>query len=299
MGKTKINVVGQEETKKLSSEEKYKAKQAKKVTDAKAGVAKAAEQKTEPVSALVSSQEKEVSHVPSETNVSSVRQAQGKQVSKAKTQKQEKTSLGKTPLGETRDKRDKHGKRYLAARAKVDPTKSYPVSEAVQLVKETSTSKFDGSVELHLVFATQGTNSRVELPFSTGSSKKIEIASDETIKKLEAGKIDFDILIATPLTMPKLVRFAKLLGPRGLMPNPKNGTLAENPEKAVEAFSGNLLQVKSEKDAPLAHLVVAKVSQPTSEIEENIKAVLTSVEPKSITKAVVAASMGPSIRLAI
>lgn len=259
MGKTKINIVGQEEAKKLSSEDKYKAKQAKKAAD------KAV---TEPVSVPIPS-------LPSQP------------------------SLSEKPKAKTRDKGKIHGKKYLAARAKIDPTKSYPVSEAAQLVKETSISKFDGSVELHLVFNAQGTNSRVELPFSTGKHKKIEVASDETVKKLEAGKIDFDILIATPATMPKLVRFAKLLGPRGLMPNPKNGTLVENPEKAVEAFSGNLLQVKCEKDAPLAHLVVGKVSQPEREITNNITAVINSVGPKSIVRAVVAASMGPSIRLAI
>lgn len=191
------------------------------------------------------------------------------------------------------------GKDYLAARSKVDPTKNYSLAEAAKLVKDASYSKFAGSVELHMVLNINTLNTRIELPHSTGSAKKVEITSDDTVKKLQAGKIDFDVLLASPQTMSKLVPFARLLGPKGLMPNPKNGTLIDNPEKAVEKFSGNAINVRTEKSAPLLHLVVAKTSQPESEIEDNIKAVISGIEAKNIEKAVIAPSMGPSIRLAL
>lgn len=191
------------------------------------------------------------------------------------------------------------GKKYLAARAKVDPKLAYSLTDAAKLLKETSTSKFDGSVELHLVLAKDSVNTRVELPHSTGKTRKVEIAQEETIEKLKAGKIDFDMLLASPGMMPKLVPFAKLLGPKGLMPNPKNGTLVENPRESASKISANQIVVKTEKSAPLTHNVVAKVSQPEKEIEENIKAVFKNVGEKNIKKAVVSASMGPGIQLAI
>ncbi|MBI2007082.1 MAG: hypothetical protein HYS83_00010 [Candidatus Blackburnbacteria bacterium] len=196
-------------------------------------------------------------------------------------------------------KREKQkGKRYLAMRTKVDPAKNYTTEEAAELVKETSFSRFNGTVELHLVLNRGNLNTSVELPYSTGKSRRIEIASDQTIEKLKEGKIDFDILLATPATMPKLVPFAKLLGPRGLLPNPKQGTLVPDPEKAKEKFGGRSIQIKSEKNAPLAHLVVAKINQAEDEIAKNIKAIVDAVGPQNIKKAVVSSSMGPGIKLA-
>lgn len=191
------------------------------------------------------------------------------------------------------------GKRYIEARAKIDHKKSYSIKEAVKLVCETSLSSFPGSVELHMVTTKEGVNTSVNLPYSTGATKRIEIASEETIKKLELGKIDFDVLLAQPAIMPKLVPYAKVLGPRGLMPNPKNGTLTSDPEKAKESFLGNQLTVKTEKKAPLIHTVLAKVNQGEKEIEENIKAVIEAVGKKSIKKAVICATMGPAIKLDI
>lgn len=190
------------------------------------------------------------------------------------------------------------GKKYLAAQTKVDPGKNYTPEEAARLVKETSISRFDGSVELHLVLA-RGISTSLELPYSTGKTRKVEIANEETVEKLKEGKVDFDVLLATPQMMPKLVPFAKLLGPRGLLPNPKQGTLVPDPQKAKEKFGGKSLQIKSEKNAPLVHLVVAKTSQPEEEIAANIKAVIKSIEPKNIQKAVVSASMGPGIKVAL
>lgn len=189
------------------------------------------------------------------------------------------------------------GKKYLEARRKIDPGKIYSLKDAVKLAKETSISSFPGSVELHMVVAKEGVNTSAKLPYTTGVTKKIEIADENTIKKLEAGKIDFDVLLADPAIMPKLVPYAKILGPRGLMPNPKAGTLVDNPQKAKEQFLPNILQVKSEKNAPLIHLVVGKVNQPEKEIEANIEAVIEAIGRRNIKKAVICATMGPAIRL--
>ncbi|MEK7112108.1 MAG: hypothetical protein AAB875_02160, partial [Patescibacteria group bacterium] len=163
------------------------------------------------------------------------------------------------------------GKKYQEAKTKLSAGQFYPLPEAIKLVKETSYSKFDGTVELHLVVKKTGTTAKVTLPHSAGKEKKVEIASDETIKKLTAGKIDFDVLLATAEMMPKLVPFARILGPKGLMPNPKNGTLLTDIKKA-KSFSAGTLNLKTEKEAPLIHSVVGKVSQNDKELIENAEA---------------------------
>ena len=205
----------------------------------------------------------------------------------------------KQPLMTKSTKARTRGKKYKAARAKVDPKKTYSLDDATKLVKETSISSFPGSVELHIVLVKDKVNAQVELPHSTGKSKRVEIASDDTVKKLQAGKVDFYVLLASAAMMPKLVPFAKLLGPKGLMPNPKNGTLIDNPEKAAEKFRGNLLNIKTEKSAPLIHTVVGKVNQPENEIEDNIKAVVNSIGIKQIKRASISSSMGPGIKIAL
>lgn len=193
----------------------------------------------------------------------------------------------------------KHGKKYLAASAKIDPQKSYSITEAAKLVKETSKTRFLASVELHLVLLKDKINMQVDLPHSAGKSKKIEVATNETIAKLQSGKVDFDVLLATPAIMPKLVPFAKLLGPKGMMPNLKNGTLTDDPKKAAEKFGENSVNIRTEKSAPLIHIVVAKVNQPEDEIVHNIKAVINAVGAKQVKKAAISSTMGPGIRLSV
>jgi large subunit ribosomal protein L1 len=189
-------------------------------------------------------------------------------------------------------------KKYQAARAKIDKTKAYPLTEAIKLVKETSYSSFDGSVELHVVTKKVGTSANVTLPHSTGKEKKIEVAKETTIKKLEKGKIDFDVLLATPDMMPKLVPFAKLLGPKGLMPNPKNGTIIKSVSEAKK-FSANKINLKTEKKAPLIHTSVGKVKSPQKELEENIEAVLNGVGKRQIVRTYLTPTMGPSVRIQV
>jgi len=191
------------------------------------------------------------------------------------------------------------GKKYKGAKANITPGKLYVLKDAIKLVKNSSYSKFDGTMELHLVIKKKGTNAAVSLPHAAGRQKKIEVASDETIEKLKAGKIDFDILVATAEMMPKLVPFARLLGPKGLMPNPKNGTLVTDPKKA-KSYSAGSVTLKTEKEAPLIHTVVGKNSQPDKEIEDNIEAVLKALGgSKQIIRAFLKSTMSPSVKLQV
>ncbi|MCX7928399.1 MAG: hypothetical protein N2558_01795 [Patescibacteria group bacterium] len=188
--------------------------------------------------------------------------------------------------------------KYQQASSKINKNNIYSLSEAISLVKEISFTKFDSTVELHLVVKKQGTNANVTLPHSSGRQKKVEIASDATIEKLKAGKIDFDILLATAEMMPKLVPFAKLLGPRGLMPNPKNGTIIKS-EKDAAKFDSNTLSVKTEKSAPVIHTICGKVSQSEKELEENIKAIINAIGVKQIAKAYIKSTMSPSLKFQV
>ena len=188
------------------------------------------------------------------------------------------------------------GKKYKDARAKIDKTKLYSIKEAVQLIKEISYSSFDGTVELHLVTKKEGLSINIKLPHSAGKKKKVEVASDTTIKKLEKGKVDFDVLLATTEMMPKLVPFAKILGPKGLMPNPKNGTLIKNAKEAKK-FSAKTITIKTEKKAPLVHTVVGKISQKDEEIIKNTETILSAIGKRQVQKAYLTSTMGPSVKI--
>lgn len=189
--------------------------------------------------------------------------------------------------------------KYQGVKSKIEAGKAYPVEKAISLVKETTYSKFDGTMELHLVVKKVGVSVQVSLPHSAGKEKKVEIATDETIENIKAGKIDFDVLVATPDMMPKLVPFARVLGPKGLMPNPKNGTLVADPKKA-KSFSAGTVTIKTEKEAPLVHTVVGKNSQADSEIKDNIEAILKALGgARSIVRGYIKSTMSPSVKLAI
>lgn len=190
-------------------------------------------------------------------------------------------------------------KKYHESKAKIETGRAYSTEQAIKLVKETSYSKFDGTMELHLVVKKVGTSVQVNLPHSAGRTKKIEVASDETIEKLKKGTINFDILVATADMMPKLVPFARLLGPKGLMPNPKNGTLVADAKKASN-FSAGTVTIKTEKEAPLVHTVVGKNSQDDAEIKANIETILKSLGgSRQIVKAYIKSSMSPSVKIAL
>lgn len=188
-------------------------------------------------------------------------------------------------------------KKYQDAKSKIELGKEYSIDSAIKLVKETSYSKFDGTMELHLIVKKIGTSAQVTLPHSAGRKKKVEVADDNTLVKLKEGKIDFDVLVATPDMMPKLVPFARILGPKGLMPNPKNGTLINDLKKA-KGFTAGALNLKTEKEAPLIHTVVGKNSQIDQEIQANVDAIFKSLGgSKQILKAYLKSTMSPSVKL--
>ena len=191
------------------------------------------------------------------------------------------------------------GKKYLEAKSKINKSNLYSLEDAIKLVKEINLTKFDGTFELHLVLKKQGTTAVCTLPFSSGKSKKIEIADDNTVEKLKTGKVDFDVLLATPEMMQKLVVFAKILGPKGLMPNPKNGTLIKDLKEA-EKFSGNTLTLKTEKEAPLIHTVFGKISQKNEELVENAETIFNALGgSKQIIRAFIKSTMSPSVKLVV
>lgn len=211
--------------------------------------------------------------------------------------KEEKPTADEATIKKVR-KPKVRGKKYQNARTKIDRTKLYSIKEAVQLIKETSYSSFDGTIELHLVTKKGGVSANIKLPHLTGKKKKIEVANDSTIKKLEKGKVDFDVLLATAEMMPKLVPFAKILGPKGLMPNPKNGTLIKNAKEANK-FSANTITLKTEKKVPLVHTIVGKVSQKDEEIIENTETILSAIGKRQIQKAYLTSTMGPSVKIEV
>lgn len=123
--------------------------------------------------------------------------------------------------------------------------------------------------------------------------------TDALLKEIEAGKINFDILIATPDAMPRLAKVARVLGPKGLMPNPKNGTVTPNPEATAEKYAGGHMTFKTEAKAPVLHLAVGKLSFGKDKLEENIKAALKAVDSKNMKKITLKSTMSPAIRLSL
>ncbi len=191
------------------------------------------------------------------------------------------------------------GKKYQAAKKLIDVTKYYPLSEAVQLVKKTSISKFEGKVEAHVTIADIGNVGEISFPHLETASKKVVVLNDTILAEIKEGQINFDILIATPATMPKLLPLARVLGPKGLMPNPKNGTLTDKPEESVKRLSAAKTVVKTEKKAPIVHILVGKISQPEAELEANVAELIKVIKANKIKKLALCATMGPCVKVEV
>jgi large subunit ribosomal protein L1 len=234
----------------------------------------------------------------------------------------------KGPKPVTRPRVERRGKKYQELAKKLEVGKAYSISEALKLASETSPAKFDASVELHIVLgvdprqADQNIRATVGLPHGTGKTVRVaafvpaedadaatkagaDIAGEEAIVKLlEKEQLDFDILVATPQMMPKLGKFARLLGPRGLMPNPKSGTVATNVAKAVKEAKGGRVEYRVDKQA-IVHLSVGKVSFGADKLVDNAKVFfesLQSVKPTSLKSSYiqtvhVTTTMGPGIKV--
>ncbi|MEK9178586.1 MAG: 50S ribosomal protein L1, partial [Patescibacteria group bacterium] len=157
---------------------------------------------------------------------------------------------------------------------------------------------FDETVELHINTIDGSVSGRMMLPHGTGKKARVAIASDELIEQLEKGTIDFDVLIAHPSMMPKLAKVAKFLGPRGLMPNPKSGTITDKPEEAMKKFEEGQINFKTEK-SPIVHLSVGKLSFGPDKLSENIEAAIEAINKAKIRNAILKSTMSPGIKLLI
>ncbi len=193
----------------------------------------------------------------------------------------------------------KHGKKYRASVEKIDKNKIYSIEEAVKFIQENKIAKFDESVELHAKTnvdpkkGEQQVRGTVILPHGTGKSKKVAVITstsqdeakkagadlvggEELIEKF-AKKINFDVLVATPEMMPKLAKVAKILGPKGLMPNPKTETVTTKIKETVEALKKGKIAYKNDDSANI-HSIVGKVSFEEKKLIENVKAFIENLE---------------------
>lgn len=187
-------------------------------------------------------------------------------------------------------------KKYLQAKKEIDKNKFYPLSESIKLLKKVSISHFNGSVDVHLNVKETGFKGELEFPHPTGKTQVVKIADEQLINDLEKGKVNFTILIATPQMMPKLAKFAKLLGPKGLMPNPKSGTISDQPEETAKKIIQKT-QFRTETKVPLIHLSIGKVNDSEKNLEENLKALVKTIGKRNIQKIVLSPTMGPSLKI--
>lgn len=219
-----------------------------------------------------------------------------------------------------------HSKKYVEAAKKILPDTLYPIDDAFRLVKETSTVKFDATVEAAMRLnvdprkSDQMVRGTVSLPNGTGKTARVlvfavgdkaadaeaagadEVGGDDLIEKVQKGYTDFDVAVATPDLMGKVGRLGKVLGPRGLMPNPKTGTVTMDVAKAVKDIKGGRIEFRVDKHANL-QFIVGKASFTAEQLAENYRAVLdevmrlrpTTVKGRYLTKAVISTTMGPSI----
>lgn len=222
----------------------------------------------------------------------------------------------------------KHGKQYLEAAKKVERNKFYSVAEAMKLVKETSYAKFDATVEVAFNLsvdpkqADQQIRGALVLPNGTGKTQKVivfaegpqaeqakeagadEVGSDELVEKVQNGYLDFDVVIATPMMMAKVGRLGRVLGPKGLMPNPKTGTVTMDVAKAVEESKAGKVTYRTDRDGNVA-VPFGKASFDTDKLVENLKTiedVVMKARPASVRgtyvqHASIASTFGPSVTL--
>lgn len=247
-----------------------------------------------------------------------------RQARKAEAAAEPEKKAGPKPI--TRSRLERRGKNYRKASEKVEKNKAYSLEEAVKLAIETSPVKFDATLEMHFRLgvdprqADQNIRATVTLPAGTGKDVKVavfapldlakvakaagaDIAEDEEFtKRLDKEQLDFDVLISTPQYMPKLGKYARLLGPKGLMPNPKAGTVTMDIEKAVKEAKAGKIEYRVDKQA-IVHVGLGKLSFGADKLMENINAFVDSLKsqkPASIkgqyVKSVyISTTMGPSI----
>lgn len=237
-------------------------------------------------------------------------------------------SRKKGPAPKVRSRLERRGKKYQEVAKLIDGQKVYNLKEAVELATKTSPTKFDASVEVHVRLgvdprqADQNIRATVVLPHGTGKTLKVAVfapesehaaakkagadvvGDDDFLKQLDKETIDFDVLVATPQYMPRLGKYARLLGPKGLMPNPKSGTVSADVAKAVSEAKAGKVEYRVDKQATI-HLAAGKVSFGAEKLEENLQAFFSSLQSQKpaslkgvfIHSMTVTTTMGPGIKL--
>ena len=223
----------------------------------------------------------------------------------------------------------KRGKKYLESKKAYDSTKEYELEEALKIVEQSAKAKFDETVELHLKLgvdsrhADQQVRGTIILPHGTGKTQKILafVKEDRIDEAIEAGAdyaggaeladriqkenwLDFDVVIATPDMMATVGKVARILGPQGLMPNPKTGTVTMDVKQAIEEVKAGKVEYRTDK-ANLIHVPTGKVSFGNEKLAENIRALLTAVvkdkpaaaKGRYIRSVTVTSTMGPGVKL--
>ncbi len=240
----------------------------------------------------------------------------------------EEQGIKRGPAPKTRTLLERKGKKYREAAKAIDRDKLYELDEGCRLAQSTSTTKFDATVEIHINLgvdpaqADQNVRGTVVLPHGTGKTLRVAVfgtdddvkaaleagadkaASDSFLEDLKKGVLDFDVLISTPDVMAKLGQFAKQLGPKGLMPNPKSGTVTKNVAQAVKDAKAGRVEYRVDKQG-IIHAGLGKVSFEPKALLANAKTVIKAVQdarPASIKgiymkSASVTTSMGPSVKL--
>ena len=234
------------------------------------------------------------------------------------------------PRPASRPRHERHGKNYRQAWQKVDRTKVYSSQEAIELAQATASTKFDSALELHLRLnldprqADQNIRASVVLPAGIGKPIRVAVyaegddiqkaleagadlaGGDDFLEQLDQGKLDFDVLISSPNVMSKLSRYAKVLGPKGLMPNPKSGTVSPNLARAVKQAKQGQVEYRLDEHG-IVHLAIGRISFSSKDLVANLEAVIDSIKankPASlkgsyVASAFLATTMGPSIRLQV
>jgi large subunit ribosomal protein L1 len=237
-------------------------------------------------------------------------------------------SSKKGPKPVTRSKLERRSKKYKDAHKLIEADKVYTINEAVELLPKLNTAKFEGSAELHIKLgvdpkhADQNIRGTVILPNGTGKTKTVavfapsdmhkaakdagaDIVGEETLlEQLDKEVVNFEVLISTPQLMVKLSKYARLLGPKGLMPNPKTGTVAVDVAKAVSEAKAGKVEYRVDKQG-IVHLGVGKLSFKSPQLAENVEVVLkaireakpASVKGEYIQSITIAPTMGPGLKI--
>jgi ribosomal protein L1 len=237
-------------------------------------------------------------------------------------------AIKKGAAPKTRSRLERRGKNYRKLAEQIEAAKAYNIGEAIELATRTSPTKFDATVEMHVNLgvdprqADQNIRATVSLPHGTGKTVRVAVfapadqieaakkaganiaGEEDFLQLLDKEQLDFDILIATPQMMSRLGKYARMLGPRGLMPNPKSGTVTSNIAKAIAEAKAGRVEYRVDKQA-IVHQGIGKVSFGSAKLLENAKAFIASlngVKPASIKGAyikgvAISTTMGPGIKV--